>query len=160
MCFWEGSHPVFPEQFKRVVWLIVTKTFLYLDGPRSPGSLWNHPRFLEEPEFHYSWTDVPKQGLGWVPARHWGREGKDRHLFKNKTRSLLFFTIYKIERRLEGWLPFKICYYDFAYNLNHWMAVTLAHKLCTPWTQWKSASTAELVCLWLTSLGHGRIQER
>ena len=47
------------------------------------------------------------------------------------------------------------------YNLNLWMAVTAANKLCTPaGTQWKSASTAELLCSLPNPLGHGRVKER
>lgn len=51
------------------------KDIPHLDGPRSPGSLWNPSQALgeSEEESHYSQTGVPKQGFTRMPDRHWGQ---------------------------------------------------------------------------------------
>lgn len=84
------------------------KDFSPLHGPKSPGSFWNPSQALGESveESHYRCTKAGNQQntrQTWRPGK-----GKISDLFKNKTQSLLFFTIYKIECRQRCWLPFKI----------------------------------------------------
>lgn len=112
MYFWGENYPVFPEHFSVRPWVIIM-TFPTSVDPDHLESLDHHSKLCGR-----VWRGPPppsqlnrciKAGV-WLNTRQMlrPRKRKIQDLFKNKPKSLLFFTIYKIEHRQGCWLPFKI----------------------------------------------------
>lgn len=120
----------FPKHFKMRAWLTVIKTFF---PPRWTQIPWKPlepmPRFgRERGRVPLQLNTRTKAGFGWRPGRHRG-QGRSEIYLRTKPNAWYFSQSTKLQAGVL--VTFLNFYYDFMYNLDHWMAVSPANKLCT-----------------------------